>query len=137
MPRRRPQARIPRRILSVRDGALVHLQDVAKLMLEEWAAVSPAVIAHCLVKAIVLPLAIEARILADYGDDRASLRPIAEDVSEVLDMMGGCALSQTCFGDGDEAGSELAVEGLPGLEEDPHAIEDTVDAECGVLGADD
>lgn len=115
----------------------MHLQDVAEIILEEWAAVSPAVIAHCWVKASVLPLAMEARILADYGDYRASLRPIAEDVSEVLDMMGGCALSQTCFGDGDRAENELAVEGWLGLEEDPHAIEDTVDEECGVLGAED
>jgi len=68
--------------------------------------------------------------VADHGDYRASDRVIADDVREVLELMGTCAVAQSCFGDGDRAQQELAVEGWLDLEEDPHAIEDTVDEEC-------
>lgn len=77
----------------------------------------------------------EARVLADHGDYRASNRVIADDVGEVLDLMGTCAVAQSCFGDGDRAQQELAVEGWLDLEDDPHAIEDTVDDECRVVGS--
>lgn len=133
--RRASRALTPRPIKGVRDGAPAHLQDVAELILEEWAAVPPAAIAHCWAKACILPLEMEARVLADHGDYRASNRVIADDVGEVLDLMGTCAVAQSCFGDGDRAQQELAVEGWLDLEDDPHAIEDTVDDECRVVGS--
>jgi len=42
--------------------------------------VSPAIIAHCWAKACILPLAMEARLLADHGDYRASSRGIEDEV---------------------------------------------------------
>jgi len=130
-PRRsRRRAAPPRPVLGVRDGAAAHLGDVAQLILEEWEAVSPSTIAHCWAKACILPLAMEARLLADHGEYRASSRCIADEVREIIGMMGTCGIAQECFGEGDAAEKELVVEGWLGLEDDLHAIEDTVDVEC-------
>ena len=80
-PRRgRRLAASPRPVLGVRDGASAHLEDVAELILEEWEAVSPAIIVHCWSKACILPLAMEASFLADHGDYRASSRGIEDEV---------------------------------------------------------
>jgi len=72
----------------------------------------------------------EARLLADHGEYRASSRCIADEVREIIGMMGTCEIAQECFGEGDAAEKELVVEGWLGLEDDLHAIEDTVDVEC-------
>jgi len=128
--RPRRQAAPTRPDLGVRDGAATHLQDVAEIVREEWDAVTPATIAHCWAKACILPLSMEARVIAEHGEYRTSSRPVYDDVREILGMMGTCTVAQECFGEGDVAEKELVVEGWLGLEEDMHAIEDTVDAEC-------
>jgi len=114
----------------VRDGAAAHLGDVAHLILEEWEALSPSTIAHFWAKECILPLEMEARLLADHGEYRASSRYIADDVSEIIGTMETCEIAQECFGQGDAAEKELVVEGWLGLKDDVHAIEDTVDVEC-------
>ena len=91
---------------------------------------APATIEHCWAKASILPLAMEANVFAEHGEYRASSRSVAEDVSEILDMMGSCTLGQQCFGVASVVERELSVEGWLALEEGMHAIEDTVDAEC-------
>jgi len=45
-------------------------------------------------------------------------------------MMGTCEISKECFGEGDAAEKELVVKDWLGLEDDLHAIEDTVDVKC-------
>jgi len=45
-------------------------------------------------------------------------------------MMGTCEIARECFGEGDAAEKELVVKDWLGLEDDLHAIEDTVDVEC-------
>lgn len=95
-----------------------------------------ATIAHCWAKARILPLGMEARLLADHGDYRAAVQPIGEDVCELLSLMGTSAVAQNCFGASDRAEQELAVEGWLGIEEDPDAIEDTVDQERPAQPAD-
>ena len=53
-PRRPRRQAVPLRpVLGVQDGISSHLQDVAKLIIEEWDAVSPATIAHCWAKACI------------------------------------------------------------------------------------
>lgn len=137
LPARRPRSRVrtPRPLFGVRDGAPVHLQDVAELILEEWAAVPAGTISHCWAKACILPLAVEARALAEHGEYCASVRGIAEDVPELLSLMGASTVAQSCLGASDRAERELAVEGWLGLVGDPLAIEDTVDNECRAQGA--
>lgn len=65
---RSSRAQPPRPINGVRDGAPSHLQIVAEIILEEWAAVPPALMANCWAKACILPLEMEARVIADHGD---------------------------------------------------------------------
>ena len=72
----------------------------------------------------------EERVIAEHGDYRASSRSVAEDVSEILGMMGSCTLGQQCFGEASVVERELSVEGWLALEEEIYAMEDTVDAEC-------
>ena len=91
---------------------------------------APATIEPYWAKACILPLAMEASVIAEHGDYRASSRSVAEDVSEILGMMGSCTLGQQCFGEASVVERELSVEGWLALEEDMHAIEDTVDVEC-------
>jgi len=100
------------------------------MFLEERDAVPPATIAHCLAKECILPLAMEARFLSDHGEYRASFRSIADDVGEIIAMMGTCEIAQGCFKEGDASEKELVVEDWLGLEDDFHAIEETVDVEC-------
>jgi len=131
-PRRsRRRAALPRPVLSVRHGATAHLGDFAQRVLEEWEAMSPIIIAHCRAKACIFPLAMEACLLADHGEYRASCRCIADDVKEVIGMMGTCDIAQKCFGEGDAADKKLVVDGWLGLEDDLHAVEDTLAVECG------
>ena len=47
-------------------------------------------------------------------------------------MMGTCEISKEFFGEGDAAEKELVVKDWLGLEDDLHAIEDTVDVECAM-----
>jgi len=74
----------------------------------------------------------EARLLADHGEYRASSRGIADKVRDIVCMMGTCDVSQECFGETDAAEKDLVVEGWLGWEDDLHAIEDTVDVECAM-----
>jgi len=99
------------RVLGVRDGAAVHLQDVAEIVREEWDAVMSALIAHRWAKACILPFSMEARFIAEHGEYRTSSRPVYDDVREILGMMGTCKVAQECFGAGDVAEKELVVEG--------------------------
>lgn len=68
------RAQAPRPMKGVRDGAPAYLQDVAEIILEEWAAVPPAAIAHCLAKASILRLEMDGRVIFDHGDYRTSDR---------------------------------------------------------------
>jgi len=88
-------------------------------------------IVHCKAEACILPLAMEARLLIDHGEYRASCRCIFDDVREIIGMMGTCEIAQKCFGEGDAAEKKLVVDGWLGLEDDLHAVEDTLDVECG------
>lgn len=108
---------------------------MAESTLEEWAAVPPAAIAHCLAKACILSLEMEARFVADHGDCGASDRAITDDIRDVLELVGTCAFAQSCFGDGDRAQQELTVAGWLDLDDKPHAIEDTVDEDCRGAGS--
>jgi len=128
--RSRRRAAPPRPLWGVRDGAAAHLGDVAQMILEEWEAVPPSTIAHCWANACILQLAMEARLLADHGEYRASSRCIAYELREIIGTMGTCEAAQECFGEGDAAEKELVVEGWLGLEDELHAIEDTVNEEC-------
>jgi len=74
----------------------------------------------------------EARLLADHCDYRASSRGIEDEVRDIVGMMGTCDVAQECFGEAGAAEKELVVEGWLGLEDDLHAIEDTVDVECAM-----
>lgn len=108
---------------------------MAEIILEEWAAVPPAALAHCWAKACILPLEMEACVVADHGDYCASIRAITDDVREVLGKMEACAVAQSSLGDGDRSQQELAVAGWWDLEDDPHEIEDTVDKERRGVGS--
>jgi len=77
--------------------------------------VSPSTTAHCWAKTCLLPLAMVARLLADHGEYRASSRCIADEVREIIGMLGTCDIAQECFGEGDAAEKELVVEGWLGL----------------------
>jgi len=72
----------------------------------------------------------EERVIAEHGGHRASFRSVAEDVSEILGMMGTCTLVQQCLGEASVVERELSVKELLALEEDMRVIKDSVDAEC-------
>ena len=119
----------PRPVRGVRDGAEVHLQDAAELIMEDWEALKPANIAHCWVKARLLPVEMEAHLTAQHCDYRKSLRAVSGEAVEMLTRMQSCALSERCFGDASPVERQVAVETWLELESDPEAILDTADAD--------
>jgi len=124
---RRTTAPLP--VRGVRDGAEAHLQDAAEIIKEEWEASEPATTAHCWVKARLLPVEMEARLTAQRGDYRNSLRAVSGEAAEMLTRMQSCVLSDRCFGDAPPVERQVAVETWLELESDPEAILDTADAE--------
>lgn len=76
---------------------------------------SPANIAHFWAKACILPLAMEARLLSDHGQYRASSRGMEDEARDIIGMIGTREVAQECFGDADAAEKELVVEGWLGL----------------------
>jgi len=125
---RRRRAAEPRPVRGVRDGGEAHLQDVAELVKEEWQDMEPATIAHCWLKARILPLEMEARLAARHGDYRNSLRAVSDEAAEIVVRLQSCALGGTCFGDAPPVERQVAVETWLDLESDPEAILDTDDA---------
>ena len=119
----------PGPLRGVRDGAEAHLQDAAELIQEEWEALEPATIAHCWVKALHLPVEIEARLTDQHGDYRKSLRAVSAEAAHMLTRMQSCALSDRCFGDAPPVERQVAVETWLELESDPEAILNTADAD--------
>ena len=119
----------PRPVRGVRDGAEAHLQDAAELIKEEWEALEPATIPHCWAKARLLLVEMEARLTAQRGDYRNSLRAVSAEAAEMLNRMQSCALSDRCFRDAPPVERQVAVETWLELESDPEAILDTADAD--------
>jgi len=125
---RRRRAAEPCPVRGVRDGGEAHLQDVAELDGEEWQDMEPATMAHCWVKARILPPEIEARLVSQQGYYRNSLRAVSDEAAKRIVRLQSCALGGTCFGDAPPVERQVAVETWLDLESDPEAILDTADA---------
>jgi len=88
-----------------------------------------ATIAHCWVKARLLPVDMEARLTSQHGDYRNSLRAVSAEAAEMLTRMQSFAPSDRCYGDTPPVERQVAIETWLELESDPEAILDTADAD--------
>jgi len=114
-------------IRGVRDGAAAHLQDASEIVKAEWEAVEPATIAHCWVKSTILPNGLAMDVTALHGEYRASSRSIAEDVSSVVTLMGGCGFGERAFSGSPMAVREEAVEKWLAAEDDEGVLAATAE----------
>ena len=126
--RRRARVRVPRAdIRCVRGGAGAHLQDASEIVMEEWEAVEPSTIAHCGVKAPVLPHALTTEVTSLHGEYRASSRELGDDVNAVVSLLGDCRFGQEAFIDTPTPVREMAVQDWLSMEDDEGVLAATAD----------
>jgi len=92
--------------------------------------VSSGSFSHFCENACIFPLCKVARLIHEDAEYRTSICSIADDLGEIVNMIGTCAVSQEFIGEENSTEKQLVVEEWLGLEEDMHAIEHTVDLEC-------
>jgi len=114
-------------IRNVPDGAAAHWQDASEILKAEWEAVEPATIAHCWVRSTILPSGLAMDVIALHCEYRALSRSIAEDVSSVVTVMGGCGFGERAFSGSPTAVREEAVEKCSAAEDDEGVLAATAD----------
>lgn len=74
-----------------------HLLDAARLIQEEWGAMTPASIVHCWVKSTILPLSMSAVVVSTHSEYTGGGDAISRDVDEVLSLLRKTTLGTDAF----------------------------------------
>jgi len=95
--------------------------------MEEWEAVEPSTMAHCLVKSTILPHAPATEVTSLHGEYRASSHELRDDVNAVVSLMGDFLFGQEAFSDTPTPVREMAVQDWLSMEDDKGVLAATAD----------
>lgn len=93
----------PARKCGLAGWGQAHLLDAAKLIRDEWEAMTAASIEHCWVKSKILPVTISASVVSAHAEYKGGFDSVGQDVEAVLALLRSTTLGADAFS-GESAG---------------------------------
>jgi len=117
----------PARNCGLAGRGQAHLLDAATFISEEWDKVTGESIVHCWVKSTILPVSMNASVVALHAEYRQGFSSVEDDVNEVLSLLRGTSLGQEVVGGETEDDAREGMRAWFLAEDEEDAIVDTAD----------
>lgn len=105
-----------------------HLLDAARLIHEEWDAVSASSIVQCWVKSTIIPPVMSALLVSAHGEYTGGFEVVGRDMDEVLALLKNTSLGREAFSGEQAQDVREGVRLWFGADDGENAILETVDA---------
>jgi len=117
----------PARNCGLAGGGQAHLLDAAIFISEEWDRVTSESSVHCWVKSTILPVYMNASVVALHAEYRQGFSSVEDDVNAMLSILRGTSLGQDVVGGETEDDAREGMRAWFAAEDEEDAIVDASD----------